>query len=73
MQPQLPLRPPVHPCLATIRAVVAAGGLDALRRRFALGCGGGRFVVRGFGVVGRGGSWAEAAERWAEGAGEVMR
>lgn len=86
MQPSLPLPTPeqpiarapepapVHPCLRTAAAIVAAVGIGGLsRRRFALGCGGGRFVVRGYGVTGRGGSWGAAEANWLSGAMEVAR
>lgn len=66
---------PKHsPCLPTLARIAAAGSAERLAfvgPRFARGCGGGRFVVRAYGVTGRGWSWAEAAGNWAAGALEV--
>ena len=81
MQLAMPLHPPRHPCRSTFSAIAASLGPMALvsasmkwRRGlrpagpFALGCGGGRVVIRGLGITGRGATWAEAAGNWLAGA-----
>lgn len=74
MTPDL-FTPRHHPCLPTLARIAAAGCPERLAficLRFALGCGGGRFTIRAYGVTGRGASWAEAAGNWAAGAREVV-
>jgi len=66
-----------HPCLHAISALASVVGAECLargplRKRFARGAGfGPGYLIRGYGVTGRGETWGAAAEAWLQGAKEL--